>query len=339
MPDIRPTTLQDVALAAGVSTTTVSKFINGQKRFSEEVEARIKVAIQSLNYRPNLVAQSMATGKTRVVGLAVLDIQNPHFTNIIKGASKVAEKNGYGLMVVDLREQTQDAESVLSTLALRVDGIIASSRLPQAALRELQGIGKPAVLFGQTEPDSEPSSGLPSVLIQGYRAAFMLGSHLHDEGYANVMYLAYRKSRWDAERLHGLRDAMPGARLRVMELDEQSMEAGERAAASVLFDTEKADVIVCYNDMIAIGLLHEVCALGVQVPDQLAVAGFDNVPVSRYLTPPLTTVDMRSAEQGERAMEWLQEIIKTGHGASTVVELEPRLVIRASTKKTRQNRP
>ena len=335
MADIRSTTLQDVALAAGVSTTTVSKFINGQKRFSEAVEARIKVTIETLNYRPNLLAQSMATGKTRVVGLAVLDIQNPHFTNIIKGVSKVAEENGYGLMVVDLHENTQDAHAMLSTLALRVDGIIASSRLPQAALQVLQRIGKPTVLFGQTEPGSEAASGLPSVLIQGYRAAFMLGSHLHDEGYRNVMYLAYRKSRWDAERLHGLRDAMPGTNLRVMELDEQSMEAGERAAASILYDAEKVDVVVCYNDMIAIGLLHEACALGFRIPEQLAVAGFDNVPVSRYLMPPLTTVDMRSADQGERAMAWLQEIIKTGHGESSVLELEPRLVIRASTKKTK----
>ncbi|MBS1156841.1 MAG: LacI family transcriptional regulator [Proteobacteria bacterium] len=331
MPTQRPATLQDVATAAGVSATTVSKFVNGQKRFSLEVETRIRAAIDALDYRQNPVARSMATGKTRVVGLAVLDIRNPHFTNIIQGASQVAEEHGYGLMVVDFKEKTFNAQNLLSTLALRVDGIIASSRLPQEALDELQRIGKPAVLFGQTDPDQPPAPILPSVRIQGYQAAFMLGKHLQESGRKHLVYLAYPQSRWNQERLHGLRDAMPDATIRVMELETQTMEAGERAAATALYGSEKVDAIVCYNDMIAIGLLHEACSLGVQVPEQIAIAGFDNVPVTRYLTPPLTTVDMCSEQQGEKAMELLLHIIKTGQIEPTELQLEPRLIVRAST--------
>lgn len=331
MTKTRPATLQDVATAAGVSATTVSKFINGQKRFSQEVEARIQTTITHLDYRQNLVARSMATGQTRLVGLAVLDIQNPHFTNIIRGASLAAEAQGYGLLVVDFHEKTQEALQILNTLGQRVDGIIASSRLPAAALDELQRLGKPAVLFGQTDPDQPVPSNLPSVRIQGYEAAYMLGRHLQEEGHQRVTYLAYPQSRWDAERLRGLRDAMPQATIRVMELETQTMEAGERAAATVLYGSEKVDAIVCYNDMIAIGLLHEACALGVQVPEQIAIAGFDNVPVTRYLTPPLTTVDMRSEQQGEKAMQWLLEIIKSGKMEPAEIHLEPRLIIRAST--------
>lgn len=333
----RPATLQDVAHAAGVSATTVSKFINGQKRFSQEAEARIQAAINRLDYRQNLVARSMVTGQTRLVGLAVLDIQNPHFTNIIRGASLVAEAQGYGLLVVDFHEKTQNAQQMLGTLAQRVDGIIASSRLPAAALDELQRIGKPVVLFGQTEPDDAAPFNLPSVRIQGYQAAYMLGRHLHEEGHRQIAYLAYPQSRWNAERLHGLRDAMPQATINVMELETQTMEAGERAAATVLFGSKKVDAIVCYNDMIAIGLLHEACALGISIPGQIAIAGFDNVPVTRYLTPPLTTVDMRSEAQGENAMQWLLDMIKTGKRESTELQLEPRLIIRASTCNRKNN--
>ena len=331
MPTRRPATLQDVAAMAGVSATTVSKLINQQKRFSPAVEARVRAAIDALDYRQNPAARSMATGQNRVVGLAVQDLRNPHFTGIIQGASQVAETQGFGLMVVDFKERDLDAENLLSTLALRVDGIIASSRLPDSALAQLQASRKPAVLFGQTEPGQPDQASLPSVRIRGFQAAYLLGRHLAESGRRHVTYLSYPKSRWDCERLHGLREAMPGADIRVIELEAQTMEAGERIAASAIYGADGGDAIVCYNDMIAIGLLHQACALGVAVPGQIAIAGFDNVPTTRFMTPPLTTVDMCSEEQGKKAMELLLHMIKTGAAETTELQLEPRLIVRAST--------
>jgi len=316
---------------AGVSATTVSKLINRQKSFSKEVEARIRAAIETLDYRQNPAARSMATGQTRVVGLAVQDLRNPHFTGIIQGASQVAEAQGFGLMVVDFKEKEQNAQNLLSTLALRVDGIIASSRLPEAALAQLQASRKPAVLFGQTEPGQLAHGALPSVRIRGYQAAYLLGKHLAESGRHQVTYLSYPKSRWDHERLHGLRESMPDAKIKVIELEAQTMEAGESIAASAIYGADGCDAIVCYNDMIAIGLLHQACALGVEVPGQIAIAGFDNVPTTRFMTPPLTTVDMCSEEQGEKAMELLLQLIKTGEAEATELQLEPRLIVRAST--------
>lgn len=316
---------------AGVSATTVSKLINRQKSFSKEVEARIRAAIETLDYRQNPAARSMATGQTRVVGLAVQDLRNPHFTGIIQGASQVAEAQGFGLMVVDFKEKELNAQNLLSTLALRVDGLIASSRLPEAALAQLQASRKPAVLFGQTEPGQLAHGALPSVRIRGYQAAYLLGKHLAESGRHQVTYLSYPKSRWDQERLHGLREAMPDAKIKVIELEAQTMEAGESIAASAIYGADGCDAIVCYNDMIAIGLLHQACALGVEVPSQIAIAGFDNVPTTRFMTPPLTTVDMCSEEQGEKAMELLLHIIKTGEAEATELQLEPRLIVRAST--------
>ena len=316
---------------AGVSATTVSKLINRQKSFSKEVEARIRAAIDALDYRQNPAARSMATGQTRVVGLAVQDLRNPHFTGIIQGASQVAEAQGFGLMVVDFKEKELNAQNLLSTLALRVDGLIASSRLPEAALAQLQASRKPAVLFGQTEPGQLAHGALPSVRIRGYQAAYLLGKHLAESGRHQVTYLSYPKSRWDHERLHGLREAMPDAKIKVIELEAQTMEAGESIAATAIYGADGCDAIVCYNDMIAIGLLHQACALGVEVPGQIAIAGFDNVPTTRFMTPPLTSVDMCSEEQGEKAMELLLQLIKTGEAEATELQLEPRLIVRAST--------
>ena len=127
---------------------------------------------------------------------------------------------------------------------------------------------------------------------------------------------------------------MPEAQIRVIELEAQTMEAGESIAASAIYGADGADggdAIVCYNDMIAIGLLHQACALGVAVPGQIAIAGFDNVPTTRFMTPPLTTVDMCSEEQGKKAMELLLHIIKTGEAETSELQLEPRLIVRAST--------
>lgn len=320
---------------AGVSATTVSKLINGQKRFSPEVEAHIRSAIETLDYRQNPAARSMATGQTCVVGLAVQDLRNPHFTNIIQGASQIAETHGFGLMVVDLHEKDSTAQQLVRSLTMRVDGIIASSRLPEAALNQLQASRKPAVLFGQTEPDQITPCTLPSVRVRGYQAAYMLGKHLQNSGRHRVTYLSYPNSRWDHERLHGLREAMPDAQIKVIALEAQTMEAGESIAASAIYGSDGCDAIVCYNDMIAIGLLHQACALGVQVPGQIAIAGFDNVPTTRYLTPSLTTVDMCSEEQGVKAMELLLHMIKTGENQTTELQLEPRLIVRASTGKSR----
>ena len=100
---------------------------------------------------------------------------------------------------------------------------------------------------------------------------------------------------------------------------------------SAIYGADGGDAIVCYNDMIAIGLLHQACALGVEVPRQIAIAGFDNVPTTRFMTPPLTSVDMCSEEQGEKAMELLLQLIKTGEAEATELQLEPRLIVRAST--------
>lgn len=327
----RPATLSDVAAEAGVSPTTVSKFINGKKSFSTAVEARIKIAIEKLDYRQNEIARSMATRQTRVIGLVVLDIANPHFTNIIQGANKCAELDGYRLMVVDLNENPQDAQSVLSSLASRVDGIIASSRIPEEALLELKRTNKPAVLFGQTDAGQSIASSFPSVLIKGYQAAFLLGKHLYENNRRKVIYLAYPKSRWNAERFSGLQDAMPEAAIRIMELEAQTMAAGEHVAATVFSEQDNLDAVVCYNDQIAIGLIHKSRALGIQVPQKIAIAGFDNVPVTRFLTPSLTTVDMRSLLQGEKSMQMLLDILKTGTIAPAQLHLEPLLVVREST--------
>jgi DNA-binding LacI/PurR family transcriptional regulator len=327
LPIKRPPTIRDVAAAAGVSTATVSKFINGLQRFSPEVEKRLAEAIATLGYRLNQQARSMVTGKTRSFGLAVQDVRNPHFANIIKGANRVALEQDYNLLVVDVQERAAHERHLLEALSGRVDGLIVSSRLPDEALSWLTELGKPVVFFGRRD-----AAGIRCVRSDGHRAAYMLGRHLVETGRRKIAWLGFPGSRWNSERLTGLSEALALNELvpTVFEVDAPSMEGGQRQASSLLMGGERPDAVVCYNDLVAIGLMHETQALGLRVPDDVAIAGFDDIPVAAFMHPALTTVNMRSEEQGEAAMRLLLDAMRGSTDASDIL-MEPRLVPRAST--------
>jgi LacI family transcriptional regulator len=143
-------TLHDVAKAAGVSTATVSKHLNGTQRFSANVEATINAAVAELGYRSNVLARAMITGETKTIGVSILDINNPHFTAVVKGANRVAIEAGYTLLLDDTEENQGRELQLLDTLSRRVDGLIVSSRMPETDIKTIVDYGKPIVIFWQT---------------------------------------------------------------------------------------------------------------------------------------------------------------------------------------------
>jgi DNA-binding LacI/PurR family transcriptional regulator len=326
----RPATLRDVAAAADVSIATVSKFVNSTQRFTAEVEARMRSAIAELGYQSNPFARSMITGQTGAIGMVILDIRNPHFTAIVKGANRVAVGRGYNLLFVDTEESRVPERELLETLSRRVDGLIVSSRLPEEAIAWLAELGKPVIFFGRLG-----RLGVHSVGSDGYRAAFMLGRHLLELGHRDVAYVGFKRSRWNQERQRGLNDALAeaGFAARPFEVDTPNAEAGERIASKVLLAPQRPDAVVAYNDLIALGLMSEAGTLGVRIPDDVSIAGFDNIEFGRYASPALTTVDLQSERMGQVAMQRLFEVI-AGELAQPFDEvLEPRLVPRASTRR------
>lgn len=324
----RPSTIRDVAAAAGVSTATVSKFLNGLQRFTPQVEARITEVIAELGYRANQQARSMVTGQTRSFGLAVQDVRNPHFANIIKGANRIALEKDYNLLVVDVQERAAHERHLLEALAGRVDGLIVSSRLPDESLQWLSELGKPVVFFGRRD-----APGIRCVRTDGQRAAYMLGRHLVDTGRKRITYLGFPSARWNGERLAGLTEALSESGLtpKVHSVSLPTMEGGQCEASGLLLSGLRPDAVVCYNDLVAIGLMHEAQALGIRVPQDLAIAGFDDIPVAAFMHPALTTVNMRSEEQGEAAMRLMLEAVQGAPADARDLMLEPRLVPRAST--------
>jgi LacI family transcriptional regulator len=325
--DKRPTTLHDVAARAGVSIATVSKFINRQQRFSAGVEARVLEAVEALAYRRNPAAHSMVTGRTGALGLAVLDIVNPHFASMVKGANRVALALGYSLMVVDLEECAGAELQQLQALASRVDGLAVSARMPPAAMQWLLQQRRPIVWFGRFD-----QPGCACVRTDGRVAGSLLGAHLLARGFRRVLYAGYAGSRWSADRAEGLERELSaaGVPLQRCEAPAPSLEGGRNAAGAWFDSAQKPDAVVGYNDMVAIGFMRELQRRGVQVPQEVGIAGIDNVPLCGLLEPELTSVDVRGGQQGESVIRELHGLI-THEREPSVVVIEPQLVERRST--------
>lgn len=320
-------TIRDVAAAAGVSTATVSKFVNGAQRFSPAVEETIKRVIAELGYRSNPLAQSMITGRTKTVGLSVLDIANPHFTSIVKGANRVAQAHGYTVLLVDTEENPERERPLLEALSRRVDGMIVFSRMQENDIGWLAEMDRPLVFFGRLS-----QLELPTVASDDHRGAYMLTRHLVTQGHRRVAYLGFSKSRRDEERMGGVKECLAahGLELTVYDTTSPSAQEGERICSSIMLGAEHPDALICYNDLMALGFMKAAQTLGFRLPADMSVAGFDNIQFGNYTSPALTTVDLQSERMGVAAMEKLLAIID-GKPADRFTKIEPQLILRAST--------
>jgi LacI family transcriptional regulator len=320
-------TIRDVAAAAGVSTATVSKFVNGAQRFSPPVEDTIKRVIAELGYRSNPLAQSMITGRTKTVGLSVLDITNPHFTSIVKGVNRVAQAHGYTVLLIDTEESPERERPMLEALSRRVDGMIVFSRLAESELRWLADMDRPLVFFGRLS-----ELALPTVASDDHRGAYMLTRHLLTQGHRRIAYLGFSRSRRDEERMAGVKECLAahGMELTVFDSTAPSSAEGERMCSSIMLGGEHPDALICYNDLMALGFMKAAQMLGFRLPAEISVAAFDNIQFGSYSSPALTSVDLQSERMGVAAMEKLLATID-GKPADRYTRIEPQLILRAST--------
>ena len=321
-------TIRDVAARAGVSIATVSKYINSTQRFTPAVERKIRAAVDALEYQSNPLARSMITGKTGSVGVVILDIGNPHFTSLVKGANRVAIEHGYNLLFVDTEESQAREDELLQALSRRVDGLIVSTRMPDDQLDRVLAYGKPVVFSGRPAPEGRPSIG-----IDAYAAAFMLGELLVKQGHKRIAYIGFAPARPDMERMRGLTECLDahGLGLTRYEVRAPTVPEGERICPAVVLRKARPDAVVCYNDMVAIGFLGAAKTLGIAVPADVSVVGIDNIPFGRFTSPALTTVDTQSEFLGEEGMRLLFRVISGETTLAGHIKVEPRLVMRDST--------
>ncbi|HEX9943898.1 MAG TPA: LacI family DNA-binding transcriptional regulator [Thermoanaerobaculia bacterium] len=326
--------IYEVASSAGVSVATVSRVLNGKGPVSEEARRRVLDAVESLGYVPHGAARSLSTRRTMNIGVLLPDVHGAFFSEIVRGIDLAARAAGYHILVSGSHSDLEETTAVLQALHGRIDGLILlTAGIGAEWLRRTLPRRLPAVLLYNSGADEEHDS----IQIDNRRGARMATDHLLDLGHRRIALVRGPPGNTDAaERLRGFRDALAARGLEAdprLELpgdfgEESGFRAGERLARLA----QPPTAVFAANDAMAIGCLAALRGRGLHVPEDVSLVGFDDIPIARYLTPALTTVQVPIAEIGGRALERLVAVIQGGREMAKQHDVvTPTLAVRAST--------
>ncbi|RCG27611.1 LacI family transcriptional regulator [Streptomyces diacarni] len=325
----RPTG-HDVADAAGVSQATVSLVLGGkwEGRVSPRTAEAVRAAARTLGYRPNLAARTLRLGRTRTALLVVPALTGEFFAAVHQGAVEVATSHDFGIVLYPSPEGIEKAPDPFASARTALDGVIASSMAPEA-LATLRGEGLPLVMLDSDEGDCDATVNVD--IANGMR---QVTAHLLALGHRNVAHLAADVDSWTftarADALAGALRTGGGAVVRT-ERAPLSVAGGLDAATRVLAqsDADTPTALVCDDDLLAAGALKAARRLGVRVPEEMSVTGFDDLTLATAVEPELTTVALPAQQVGAAGMEALLAVVEGR--APRPVRLPVRLLERGST--------
>ena len=320
-------TIYDIARVAGVNPSTVSRALSKPGRVSAKTQKLIEDAAAELHYQVNPFARALPTGRTSTFGLIVADITNPTFFDIIRGAGATASARDYTLVLADSAESAVTELTTARRMMPTVDGLIlASPRMDDADIRTLAR-DKPVVVINRKV------DGVPCVVPDVNKGISEAVRSLAANGHRKVAYVAGPTKSWmSARRWDGVRSACEWSKLESVRLEstKPTVDGGRQAAREVL--ASGATAVLTYNDLLAIGLMQELQAAGVQVPDQISIVGFDDIFGADFTTPPLTTVRSPLGECGSGAATiLLDHLAGAGDETGATLSVETELVLRGSS--------
>lgn len=322
----RSVTIRTVAEYAGCSIATVSRVLNGSARASADIEARVRDAVAVLGFRPSEVGRSLKTLKTRSIGVVIPSLTNPVFAGSVAGMEAEARSRGHTLLLAATDyDPGREQELVDSLVDRSVAGLVLTVADPNdnPTLDMLDEEGIPYVLV-YNEPQR---TGRAAVTVDNAEATRVLTEAFLSAGHRRVLYLAGRFTTTDRSRVRyqGYLAAMRHAGLApapVLELDYLADAAAHGAALAAILDRpDRPTGLICSNDLLAITVIAALRDLGLSVPQDMSVAGFDGIAIGRLVSPPLATIDQPTRRMGERAVQTLFELM--GDGAGRAVEHLP----------------
>jgi LacI family transcriptional regulator len=328
-------TIRDVARAAGVSIATASRVVNDSPLVAGATRARVREVAGRLCYSPHGAARSLITSRTHTIGILLPDLYGEFFSELIRGIDQTAQRAGFHCLLASARHTGPLLEAALRSMRGRVDGLILMSpeftgELSRRTLPE----GFPVVLVHC------PPSELPcdSLLVANDRGARAMVGHLAGLGHRRIAIIGGAAGNYDAtERLRGYREALEECGLRASPELEAPGDFGEESGARAtrrfltLPLVERPTAIFAANDCMAIGALSTLRAAGLRVPEDMALGGFDDIPMARFMTPPLTSVHVDISALGARAVTRLLDLLQGRAGSAPYRETFPTtLVVRQS---------
>ncbi|RKS92947.1 LacI family transcriptional regulator [Microbacterium sp. AG790] len=327
--------VKDVAAAAGVSVGTVSNVLNRPEKVAAETVARVQQAIERLGFVRNDAARQLRAGRSRSIGLVVLDIANPFFAEIARGAQERAAAEGLAVLLGNSDHLRDREEAYLDLFReQRVNGVLLTPTARDAArLERLRAAGIPVVLVDAEDHDL----GVPSVAVDDVEGGLLAAAHLLSLGRRRLAFVGGPADvRQVADRLAGARRALaavPDAVLEVIDVDALTVRAGRRVgdALAARPPAQRPDAVFCVNDLLAVGLLQGAAILGgIRVPEELALIGYDDIDFAATAVVPLSSVRQPARSIGATAVELLLETID-GSAPTRAVRFRPELVRRDST--------
>lgn len=330
--------MKDIARELGVSVVTVSKALRNHDDISEETRARVLQRMRDLNYRPNLAARALVTGRSFIVGFVVPGLLHSFFGEVAKGLTNVFRKKGYGLVMSTSEEEPElEQQEIEQLLARRVDAlIVASTQVSAESFRHIEEQNMPYVLIDRHLPDLTANF----VGVDDRSVGLMATEHLIQCGCKRIAYMYGTNLSPALGRLEGYRQALEKHGLAVrpeyMRSHDETGDATDDAAYATMKELlklpEPPDGVFGFNDQFAVNAMKAVLDAGLRIPEDVAFVGSGNIRHADFLRVPLTTIDQNSIAIGERAAKIALGMIESKSPSKPkTVLLEPRLVVRQSS--------
>jgi LacI family gluconate utilization system Gnt-I transcriptional repressor len=336
-------TLAEVAARAGVGTMTASRAISQPEMVSPALRARVEQAVAELGYVPNRAARALASARSKVIVVLVPSLSNAVFTDVLAGIQDALEPDGYQILIGNTRYSDAEEEKLLNTyLQSSPDGILlsglthsrqvtellASSKLPIVSMMDLAGTPD-----GQSAAAAAATS--MSVGFSQLQAGYTMTRYLLDKGYKRIGFMGAQRDERTLKRAEGYRRALQEAgsydpRLETMVADPSTIALGAELLGRMLSSTPDCDAIFCCNDDLAQGAIFQCQRRGIAVPRQLAICGFNDLPVSAWMNPSVTTIATPRYRVGFEAAQLLRAVIRGETPAATRIDLGFTLMARES---------
>lgn len=297
------TTIRDVAKLAKVSVATVSRVINENGYVNDKTKQTVEEAIYELDYRPNDVARSLFKGKSKMIALFVPDIMNPFFPELARAVEDVTNKHGYTFILCNTDNNNKKEMSYMSALSQKsIDGIILVSNTMTA--NQMKGVKAPIISL-----DRETNAGFISITVNNRTGASQAVKHLQKQGCKYIAHISGPESVSSARnRMEGYLDVVQEEKWfspHFIGAGNYTIDEAYKATKSLLNNNPEIDGIFAANDVMGVGVLRAAASLGLKVPDELSVIGFDGIKLGETTSPSLTTMAQPIYHSGKRAAEIL----------------------------------
>jgi LacI family transcriptional regulator len=329
----RAASIYDVARESGVSVFTVSAVVNKKTHVGKRLRERVEAAIRKLNYRPNLIARSLANRRTHTIGMIVPDIANPFFPMVVRGAEDAAQKHGYNLLLCNSDDSLDKEETAVQLLlSKRVDGILltkAAEDFRPSIRQMIKDVNIPFVLVMRTYPKLTNDA----VITDDYHGAYEAVCHLARAGRRRIglisgpLKISNAKERWKGFHDALIAEGLPYESKLVIEGDYR-IESGFRGGHALL--SHRPDGVYVANHLMTIGLLKAAEEMGLSCPEDFGLVSFDDYPWLSIFRPRLTTVELPKHQLGSEAAELLIQRIAGNNDKAVVRKLQPELRVRES---------